>query len=211
MPDPQQTAAKHLYHVIVEMARMETNPVLEVLGEGVLPEQGVKYPEQKLAFGRDDLLAYYHSHPEPWLRPDEHGHFHLFTRNCKEHKPGWAHIAALSMDSEGQPRQWIVTNHWVTGGDWPDASVLHACLQRVMMIDSGHVSLLEAWLYYILKIYLPDMESLLRHRDEAASEAGLDNRERYDLAEMPVDLLSRLQMLLEGQAAGGRKDAGRIS
>jgi hypothetical protein len=203
MTDTRNMDAQHLYHVIVEMAQKLSNPVLEVLGEIKQPEQGVKYPSDKLDFGRDDLLAYYHSHPEPWLRPDEHGHFHFFIRQCNERQTDWAHVAALSMDTEGQPRQWIMTNRWVTGGDWLFADDLYACLHRVMMIDSGHVSLLEAWLYYVLKIFLPDLKHLLRCRDEMADTAGLDNREQYDLAQMPVDMLSRLQFLLQAQAVDG--------
>ena len=177
---------------LFRMADKATNPVLEVLGAVEIPVQGEKYPPEKLRFGGNRLLAWYHSHPEPWLRDDEHGHFHVFVHAVSMNE--WVHVAALSMDEMGQPRAWMATNHWVTGGGWMDGASLAECLRQVTVVDPDHLTLVETWLYYMLRLYDDDICQLLAKRD-ARLRAGTDPEDRsvYELACSPVDLLARLQ------------------
>ncbi|MGB5260570.1 MAG: hypothetical protein WBO34_08630 [Gammaproteobacteria bacterium] len=197
----ERPPAALLFDCIQNMGAQRSNPVLELLRD--VPEfiLGKKYPQPALAFGEDGWRTYYHSHSMAGADVSEHGHFHLFTRN--EH--GWAHLAALAMDLEGQPSRWIMTNRWVTGSDWSDRNSLLPAINA--LIPSGEPDVLRQWLVSLLKLYQPELGDLLDARDARiaglregrSKDEVLDDRTLYELACMPIDLTAKLTSRLTGE------------
>lgn len=189
----EQQAARSLLASIQLMGEHRTNPVLLLLGNPPRMRQAVKYPAGRLQFGSHGLQAYYHTHAEPWRRPGEHGHFHLFVQADADQ---WSHLAALSIDREGQPQAWFTVNNWVTGGVWLDGRVL---LQRLdTALDASRegqtLSLLERWLTDMLALYRRHLPGLLQDRDSTLQDSGtvlqdiLEDRQQYELSMQGISL-----------------------
>lgn len=193
--------AVQLFDCIQDMGVQRSNPVLELLRDIPVFEQGKKYPQPALAFGQDDWRSYYHSHFMTGADVSEHGHFHLFTRQGQ----GWAHLAALAMDLEGQPLRWVMTNRWVTGSDWRDRNSLLSAIDA--LVPGEEPDVLRRWLASVLKLYRPELGDLLDARDARIAsllpgrsrEAVLDDRTLYELASMRIDLTAKLTSQLSGK------------
>lgn len=197
--DVELSAVVRLVHVIEQMAARQSNPVLEVLGEQVHHlQQEKKYPQPPLAFQQGPWRAFYHCHALPDSKLKEHGHFHIFTR----HQQQWTHVAALSMDAEGQPQAWVAVNRWVTDGPWLPAAQLIQCLQTADFAIAN-LSLVEDWLLCMLQVFAPEVATLLAARDRALRQINvkttepllLDDRDVYTLSVHGIDLLTKLSSL----------------
>ena len=190
----EHTHAALLFDCIQNMGELRSNPVLELLRDIPTFVQGVKYPQPALAFGKDDWRSYYHSHSMADDDVREHGHFHLFTRTGA----GWAHLAALAMDLEGQPLRWVMTNRWVTGSDWGDRNSLLLAIDA--LVPSEEPDILRQWLVSLLTFYRAELGDLIDARDARIDDLGeerskgevLDDRTLYELACMPIDLAAKL-------------------
>lgn len=169
-----------LFDCIQKMGAHRSNPVLELLRDIPTFVEGGKYPQPPLAFGKDGWRSYYHSHSIADADVREHGHFHLFTRKGQ----GWAHLAALSMDLEGQPL-------------------------RNALVPSEEPDVLRQWLVSLLKLYQPELGDLLDARDARiagllqgrSKDEVLDDRTLYELAGMPIDLTAKLTSQLTGESS----------
>lgn len=190
-----------VFNAVHTMGEHHSNPVLELLQDVDVFVQGRKYPQPALTFGDDRWRVYYHSHSPADSDAAEHGHFHLFTR----HGQSWAHLAALSMDREGQPLRWFMTNRWVTGSDWGERGVLLASVDVLVAEDEPDV--LRGWLASLLKLYRDELGDLLEVRDARVAERlrgrnkdeVLDDRSLYELANRPVDVAAKLISQLTGE------------
>jgi hypothetical protein len=200
------TAALRLIEVLVSMGEQHSNPVLQVLQDNQDVELSRHYPDEALTFGGEHWRAYYHCHDAPGKPGNEHGHFHIFAGVQPQ---SWSHLAALSMDSMGQPINWFTVNRWVTDGPWCDAATLIACLDNTH-IESRN-SLVEQWLLCMMTIYIKELSELLRERDISLNrikEAGsdhdiLENREIYGISSTAIDLQDKLQNCISGAGEGG--------
>ena len=196
--------AAELFACIRKLGTQRSNPVLELLRDIPVFIQGEKYPRPALAFGDGSWRSYYHSHSMVGADIREHGHFHLFTRKDQ----GWAHLAALAMDVEGQPLRWVMTNRWVTGDDWCDRDGLLEAIDA--LVPGVQPDLLRRWLAGLLQLYRPELGELLHARDARIAglsgvrsiEAVLDDRSLYELASLPIELTAKLtaQLTIEGDA-----------
>ena len=186
------------------MAVRQTNPVLEVLGEGVANlSLEKKYPQPPLDFQQGPWRAFYHCHAVPDSDLQEHGHFHLFT----QYQQQWVHVAALSMDAEGQPQAWLAVNRWVSDGPWLAAPELVQHLQSAnYAVQDG--SVLEVWLLCMLQVFTADIQQLLNERDKVLRQVNTNNSESeiledrtfYTLAVQTIDLLTTLNRFPNPQA-----------
>ncbi len=190
--------ARALLADLQALGEQRTNPVLPLLGEPPRIVRGVRYPRRALRFGECGLRAYYHSHADPWRRDDEHGHFHLFLPAGSE----WSHLAALSIDGQGQPQAWFTVNRWVTAGPWCEPTELLTALDRFLACagEAQGLSLTERWLTHMLGLWRPQLPALLEARDARLAERSAgrppetvwQDRNIYTLSRQPVELLATL-------------------
>jgi hypothetical protein len=121
----------------------------------------------------------------------------------------FSHIVAISLDSAGTPTHLFTTNRWVTGETW------YAAVDVTAMLDRFSVELarpgwpVNRWLCALIRLYRPDIEELLRQRDEAAMSWRRKRRGKVHVFEDtrleilsaaaidPADRLRRVERLLE--------------
>ncbi|MDH5360768.1 MAG: hypothetical protein OEX03_09400 [Gammaproteobacteria bacterium] len=193
-----QQAAESVYECLLEFGQQCINPALAVIGDAEAFQSGRHYPEPYLDFSAQGLRTYYHSHSHPLQAEDEHGHFHLFAdtgEGC------WTHLAALSMDQQGQSRRWLSTNRWVTDECWKAATGMQGF--ALPAVDSSKLSLVERWLYAMLILYRQELNQLWQQRDDylnsikKETDVLLEDREHYVLAGQEIDLLQKMQQVLQ--------------
>jgi hypothetical protein len=188
--------AEKLVALIVEMAQMETNIILQLLNteKPIIYEQ--QYPDKPIVLSNNQFSVYYHAHEKNLFSDDEHGHFHFFLTplQCEESHP--QHLVALSIDHYGQPRAWFTVNQWVTAGANYDSYQFNAIMEKVDTDEEG--TLLQNWLMAMLLFYQQDIGQLMNTSRESLqayenklSGSGvpvLENRELYFLCETRIDL-----------------------
>lgn len=187
-----------LFACMQEMAERRTNPTLLILDGVETVETERRYPEARLYFGNDQWRAFYHCHDAPNKTAEEHGHFHLFTREGKD----WAHVVGLSIDPFGQPLHWFSVNRWVTGGPWLERDAL------LSHLNGDHYSiddpLVGRWLFAMLQVYRSVLLEQFTRRDRAldslarqqSKQALWEDRTVYTLASSPVDIQTTLEVCL---------------
>lgn len=196
-----EDAAVRVVTCLQKMGEQQSNPVLEILDPEQPFHEDQKYPENKLIFNNSAWRAYYHRHAPPYRFENEHGHFHIFHRvngDC------WMHIAALSIDAQGQAQKWFVTNRWVTNENWQHADKFHDFVKEEPDVKS--LLLVERWLLAMLLLYQEEIHSLLEQRDQQvrklAKQSSFDNvledRDVYILAERDIQLMDKLTSTLTG-------------
>lgn len=151
---------------------------------------------------------YYHAHAD---RPWEHGHFHLFLRapafppgaaplrHVSEGTQMIAHVVAISMNRMGHPLELFVTNGWVTAEDSLPGEALVAALPRWGVDHTQPCLAVNQWLSGATRFFAPQIEALIRARDEAlvplAAKFGWDG-----VLEMrDIDVVARIPVVPEAQ------------
>ena len=134
---------------------------------------------------------YYHSHAKSEdgssIHDDEHGHFHTFMR-AKGYPEGIepvalpdyepvedlsdivTHVIGVGMNEMGVPIRLFTVNRWVTGEIW------HAAEDIIKMLDSFEIDdtrpswPMNLWISNLVALYRPQIEVLIRQRDEAIAK-----------------------------------------
>jgi len=162
---------------------------------------------------------YYHAHPSN-LRGGEHGHFHTFLR-AKGMPPGiepaplpaaverpldgeaLSHLVGISMDKLGRPTRLFTVNRWVTGETWYAAEDVIRLLDRFEITHAVPSWPTNRWIGAMLRLFRPQIEWLLRERDDAIRLWQLGNPD----AETPVwedrrlEVTSVVEISVDDQAA----------
>ena len=197
--DGQKQAAMDLVACLKAFAAANTNAVLEIIRNKPFVANR-HYPDGDLVFGAGRWRAYYHAHEMPGSAgSDSHGHFHIFARP-EDPNAGFAHVAALMVDRQGQPLRWFTANHWVTGEVWREGADIAADMPP--QAEAGDVDLAAHWLSAMLRLCAPTLADLLSERDTAlaaycsrtgqSDEEARADRGLYVLSEREIDLMSEL-------------------
>lgn len=190
------SASESVIGCLLEMAEIETNPVLEVLDSDKPLEENKKYPPDLLQFKQTGWRAYYHCHPASRAGnhrfQGEHGHFHIFVRTQTAPET-WSHLVALAMDNMGQPLGWFTVNHWVSGEAWENADALVKHLNTIPYDKQD--SLVEYWLLSLLALNSDGVKSILYERDKVILEQNdvtdvdcKQDKDIYLLSEIKINL-----------------------
>ncbi|TDI64124.1 MAG: hypothetical protein E2O90_10555 [Alphaproteobacteria bacterium] len=163
------------------LAKTEDNVVGELLkGQGTFYEWN-HYPDGDVYDADTGSQFFYHAHPAD-ERIGEHGHFHTFLRPVgmptgvcpaslpdlqlpKDENDALTHLIGISMDSWGKATRLFTTNRWVTGEVWYGAEDVIA---MAALFEIGHSQPswpVNRWLNALFRLYLPDIEALVRERD----------------------------------------------
>jgi hypothetical protein len=127
----------------------------------------------------------------------EHGHFHTFLRPAGSDIP--SHVVAIAMDYHGRPNRLFTVNRWVTEEGWADAPRLIGLLDRFVVDLPRPSRWVNRWLAAVLRLFRPQIEDLLRQRDQTIAEwarrhPGIDAYAARDL-----EILSQLDISLPAQ------------
>lgn len=165
------------------LAKSGDNIVGELLRGTVTFYEWDHYPKGDVYDRATHAQYYYHAHPEK-ERPAEHGHFHTFLRPAgmpkgirpvplpnapapAEPNAALSHLVAIGMNRYGAPASLFTTNRWVTGETWYRAEDVIRMLD-FFDIDLAHPSWpVNRWIGAMLGLFRPQIELLLRKRDEA--------------------------------------------
>ena len=178
--------------VVQECHRVLKKADLNVVGE-ILKGQGEfirfnHYPKGDVFDKETGSQYYYHAHRG---LAGENGHFHTFARGrgipdalkpvAYEGDVKWpqgdqtvAHLVAVSMDKYGFPIGFFATNRWVTDEAWFKAD------DMVNMLDSFEIDHAypswptNRWLGNLIRLFRPEVEALLHHRDEVVEGWGAE-------------------------------------
>lgn len=146
---------------------------------------------------------YYHAHEAARRMPDEHGHFHVFTRHADGR---FRHLTGISLDSRGYATRLFTTNRWVTDEAWAPTPEMRPAVDSFALRSSGRLAPVARWLEAMVHFYRPLIIDLLEERDVWLAKAGakmreaqLDDRSIHIVTERPISLLSDLGETLEPQ------------
>lgn len=145
---------------------------------------------------------YYHAH-----RPEsgEHGHFHTFLRaqgmqsgvnpvlyRGKAKRPlgkdALAHFIAISMNRPGFPIALFTTNRWVTDETFYGADDVIGMIDRFKVDHTFPCLAVNRWITAMLRLFRPQIEALIRARDETirAWSAAHPERDVYEDRELEI-------------------------
>lgn len=183
-------AAQVVAETMRVLQKTGTNTVGEILSQADefttwehIPAEDVYDPESASQY-------YYHAHEKSeagdGIHDDEHGHFHTFVRGPgMQHgaKPAPlpdfnmpadkgelnTHIIGIGMNNLGVPIKLFTVNRWVTGETWYSADDV------IKQLDTFNIDLsapswpLNLWLTNMVQLYRPQIEQLIRERDETVA------------------------------------------
>lgn len=206
-----------------ELAGKGSSVVMEVLrdqGDFLIWE---RYPKGDLFDLKHHSHYFYHAHAPEEMADGENGHFHLFVRPAEIapdiepwQLPGavipenpaerFAHIGAVSLDNYGRLIRIFTTNRWVTN------ETLYRAEDVIPLLDHFAIDLDEPsrtvnqWLTSLITLYRPQLEALLKARDEtleAFAEAHpasdlLEDRSLQNTSEVYVDTVKQIAAIEEG-------------
>jgi hypothetical protein len=195
-----------------------SNVVAELLrGHGPFYEY-THYPDGDLFDPATGAQFYYHAHRSV---TGEHGHFHTFLRRGPALAPAAGrptHLIAISMDEYGEPRALFAVNRWVTDESWVPAATAIRLLPRFAVTVAGIEPAVGAWITGMLRLFRPEIEALLAHRDlviEArAGRRGrgkaLEDKAIETTGSLPVEVderMAALRRLARGEARAANPPA----
>jgi hypothetical protein len=167
--------------------------------------------------------------------PLEHGHFHLFLRGegvpagitplvapelavanapvPRQSAPlklgsrdEVCHLVALAVDRRGEPLRLFTTNRWVTGETWYRADDVIRMLDRFRLQTEHPSAQLNRWLGAIIRLFQPEIATLLKARDRAIVEQRW--RWRGNVLEDPrLEVTSSIEIDLDARLTGIEEQA----
>ena len=180
-----------------------SNVVAEVLrGQGPFYEYS-HYPDGDVFDPATGAQYYYHAHRSV---TGEHGHFHTFLRRGPLLAPAAGrptHLIAISMDEYGEPRALFAVNRWVTDESFVPAQTAIRLLPRFAVTGPTPEPAVNAWITGMLRLFRPEVEALLLHRDVVidARAAGrgrdkaLEDKRLETTGSLAIDVDERLAAL----------------
>ena len=197
------------------LAKTEGNVVGELLrGQGTFYEWD-HYPNGDVYDRDTHAQYYYHAHPAE-LRGGEHGHFHTFLRPkgmpagvrpapLEDYRPpddpddALSHLVAVSMDRAGKPIRLFTTNRWVTGEVWYTADDVIRLLDRFEIDHAWPSWPTNIWIGAMLVLFRPQVEALLRLRDETVAAWTPDDPEISVFEDRALEITSVMDISVDKQ------------
>ncbi|HMV13294.1 MAG TPA: hypothetical protein PKD88_12275 [Nitrosomonas sp.] len=202
---------------IIECYRVLQKAGLNVVGE-VLKGQGEfyeleHYPKDDVYDGETHSQYYYHAHRS---ETNENGHFHTFlrqpgmpagifpipysgTESWPEGKDALSHLIGISMDAYGFPLGLFATNRWVTAEAWYKSEDVISMLDH-FKIDHAYPSWpVNQWISAMLILFRPQIEALLRQRDQVITERARKHQGIDVFEERSLELTGYLPINVEQQ------------
>ncbi|MEI6559731.1 MAG: hypothetical protein WCO00_15110 [Rhodospirillaceae bacterium] len=198
--------------------------ILEKTGDTMVSEvtrAAAKLPEWEHyppgdVYDRDHHAQYYfHIHPASERPYGEFGHFHTFLRGpgmpSADTVEAVCHLIAVGVDRRGCPMRLFTTNRWVTDEIWYDA-VEVACMLDGFTIDHARPSWpVNRWITALLRLFRPQIMSLLAERDRAIRAWASDHPGVNVLEDRALEVPSETGISVEGQLSAVERALAWIS
>jgi hypothetical protein len=179
------------------LARQGGNVVARLLRDAGPFYEWDHYPPGDLCDPVHGAQYFYHAHAADERPAREHGHFHSFVR--ADRAGPLHHLVAVAMDGRGRPIRLFTVNRWATEDSWADAGRLIPLLDRFILDLPQPSRWVNRWLAALLRLFRPQIETLLRERD-AALAAWRDAHPRVDaLAARELEILSEIEIAIAAQ------------
>ncbi|HZT87251.1 MAG TPA: hypothetical protein VFA12_04725 [Stellaceae bacterium] len=193
------------------------------------------YPDGEIYDPESHAQYFYHRHPQ--REPREHGHFHLFLRTqgippgitplllpelavanvavapqAAPVRQGQAdevcHLIAIAVDGRGEPIRLFTTNRWVTGETWYRADDVVRMLDRFRFGGRSRHDLLNCWVVAVVQLFRPQIEQLLRQRDDTVM-AWRRRRRSHVFDDQRLEVVSSVEVDLDAQLAAAEMRPAR--
>ncbi|MGI9371113.1 MAG: DUF6969 family protein [Hyphomicrobiales bacterium] len=171
------------------------------------------YPEGDVYDDEHASQYYYHAHRE---ETGEHGHFHTFLRAKampKSVKPApydgdgtrplgkdaLCHFVAISMNSPGMPIGLFTTNRWVTDETYYSAEDTISLLDSFKIEHTFPCLATNQWISGMLRLFRPQIEVLLRERDETLAKWAEDHPDEDVYEDRDLEITSIIDIDIDKQ------------
>ena len=203
-PESRLLAACRLVEALTALERRGHNLVTALVGENAFVEQQ-HYPDDEIFDATSGAQYFLHVH----RGQGESGHIHCFLRAhafrgrhrprfCFAREPsGITHVVAVALDANGRPSGLFTTNLWVTEDDWYSADALTDCLDALSWDDAPGPADVNAALTALFAMYRPEVEDLLRARDQRLNEISRRAYRLRELTDESLEILSHTDIDLE--------------
>lgn len=185
-----------------------TQVVQHMVGDAVFSEWD-HYPENDVRDNASASQYYFHAHAGNKRPFEEHGHFHVFVhadtlglaRSNPKYPPAPAHIVAISMDAQGMPTGFFVTNRWVTKGPWLRYAACEKGLAAFAIKGRRGERDINVFLRSLLTLYHGHILALLQQRDAIMQTLCAARDRRSVFADTGIDVLCYLPIHLSDDIA----------
>lgn len=198
-------SAQTIVRVMSQLAARQSSLCVAALAGAQRFEEWCHYPEHDARDRAHRTEFYYHAHAAKERLADEHGHFHVFARPHAAKR--FHHLVGISLNPLGLPTRLFLTNQWVTGESWVDATRIAPLLDGFDCQVSGRLAPVAAWITAMMRVYQQEITALHEQRDHWASRNIQSASERHVrlsdtrycvIAQKRINLPQRLVMLGAG-------------
>ena len=194
--------AHKLIELILKMAEMKCNIILELLDPSKPVIYEKQYPEKPIVLDTIPVCIYYHAHEKNKISDEEHGHFHFFLKSNQKDNTSIKHLAALSIDCYGQPYAWFTVNKWVTADVIYDSQHFKHVMNSHINNEEEEGAILRNWLLNMLQFYQDEITQLMdesrekidsfRRLHEKSTDSIYEDRTIYFLGKKFINLTDDL-------------------
>lgn len=100
------------------------------------------------------------------------------------------HLAALSLNHQGQATRWFTTNQWVTGERWAAADQVTHALTGFSVQAKGRLAPVARWLTAMAALFQPQLQAMLLERDRHLQRLTRSQSAETVWADRNIDVLS---------------------
>ena len=152
--------------------------------------------------GHGDFFEWDHYPPGDVYDHETHAQYYYHTHPPEDDNDELTHFVGISMDRAGFPIRLFTTNRWVTGETWYKAPSVNSMLDRFDM-DLAYQSLpVNIWITAMLQLFRPDIEMLLKARDQAVRDWETEHPEENVYEDRGLEITSIQDISVEKQIKG---------
>ncbi|GAA4531151.1 hypothetical protein GCM10023174_22180 [Chelativorans composti] len=199
MEDARQQALREALFCEQILAKGGQTVLLETLRDAPSVEMWAHYPPGDVYDPESRSQWYYHCHDTSADR-GEHGHFHCFLRPEGSQGP-IHHLVAVGVDAYGRLVRLFTVNQWVVADDYADAETLIGLLPKFDVQMPRPSYLVNRWLTAILRLYEPEIATLIREREATLAARRSSPDDTAVLEDRTLEVTSELRTSLQAKSA----------
>lgn len=181
-------------------------------------ERMIHYPLKDRIDFDTGAQYFYHCHREDF-ESHEHGHFHCFIRYknissaiMPKMLDDWdlyienpmTHLIAIALNQYGQPQRLFTVNRWVSSEIWYEAKHIQKFIEQFKLTHPHpYWSPLDRWIEGVLNIFIPQIDWLLKARDESIEKQIRDNpyldKTLEELSSVDINLKKQIEWIIASQ------------